>query len=1362
MFSNSQIIVKVKKAKKARSKKTQNPKSYAINSPTDDMQKYCLGDFHLGITDTVLPAEWKTCTFQIESLDTVDYLILRFDKGVETYAIDLQADAPLIISIPQTKAFSVRFIQQERDIKIELYLKQLSTNFNGRFSNKIKDIFQILFNIHEVNQCDNAVTTENLRSFYKKIHLKQKCSKIPQYEVQSVHLKPVLRQYQEQAVMWMVHREKHVNNEETIHPSYLSILLKSGESIYYNKFNGYVLLEQPVCKPLSNSGILADEMGLGKTVEVLACILAHPKEPYSASKSDVKIYRGKKRISRVEKDDEVCEKRQKLEDLYMSGKSANRAALESWYDLELKSMTARKKEKVEVVTCVCGGSGDKKGCVKCVDCLKMQHKKCMGFNADVNEIYRCPQCWKQQPLLNAKGTLIVCPRNLKDQWIKEIKKHVESCLTVFIYNGSSELPVYPTDLLNYDIVLTTYNVLQNDLKLSEVSESKPLRNAAKYAAPGSPIILLNWWRLCLDEAQIVESSTIMVSEMAQKISSAYRWAVTGTPISKGISDLHGLISYLQLEPFCNFETWTNILYKPYKEGCDEPLIEFIAKVLWRTQKEDVLDQINIPEQKTITHMLEFSDVERYFYDREHEMSSAEFLKKLANYDLQLPLKSLQKHELKKLVAPLLSLRQACAHHNAVKGRYLVTRKKVNSVEELLDALIAKNITESEENLRVIVSSLNGLAGLYLLLSNPPQALVEYRKVLQYSNEYEADASDFQLTVDNLQLIHTFHNLADTLKTHPHLEKLPGDELLVSKCEKLQWKYVNRFEKQTSKICSDISNYINEIEELNEDVDLTATELWSTVLLNYLTENSLWNEVLSKIVTYLDNNSYKSITVTDYSSVLDLISSWIDDVSYLHDEVSVSLFKLFYIEEGSVAVNEALVQAAADCHLRPVKLKKGETKSKCPICNINVDLVKFERKLYDMAQKKSVPYTTEEEANTGSWKPTAEEHIFRLLYNYAKTNNLDEEIIKDAKSMFKLLALFKKNFKEMRKFMLYFQSQVSALDEVAMCKQRLQIKLRDEESPKENRVISSLSYEIKNRLEHVNQLDEFELDFQRVSLEGEYRQYTASLEKCLGTNKYLKTLHQRQSTGQNLDACPICKDQLETKWNILPCGHSYCLECMQVILGRNISKFIQCSVCRQKLSINDINFVEINKNKTEDDDGKIKGNCSSKIEAVVRLIMKLKKEEPDVKVLVFSNWSVILGVLSDVLSLNKVSSVILSTANHQKTIDKFKNPEKEVTALLLQISLGAKGLNLIEAKHVIFVDPVLDPANELQAIGRIHRIGQTKSTFVHHFLIKNTIEKKIKESTSANAEDWDANKVTLLQLKQLFETSSPTEAITISD
>ena len=51
-------------------------------------------------------------------------------------------------------------------------------------------------------------------------------------------------------------------------------------------------------------------------------------------------------------------------------------------------------------------------------------------------------------------------------------------------------------------------------------------------------------------------------------------------------------------------------------------------------------------------------------------------------------------------------------------------------------------------------------------------------------------------------------------------------------------------------------------------------------------------------------------------------------------------------------------------------------------------------------------------------------------------------------------------------------------------------------------------------------------------------------------------------------------------------------------------------------------------------------------------------------------------------------------------------------------------NLISAQYVMLVEPLLQPALELQAIARIHRIGQTQNTTVFQYVVNDTVDERI--------------------------------------
>lgn len=111
------------------------------------------------------------------------------------------------------------------------------------------------------------------------------------------------------------------------------------------------------------------------------------------------------------------------------------------------------------------------------------------------------------------------------------------------------------------------------------------------------------------------------------------------------------------------------------------------------------------------------------------------------------------------------------------------------------------------------------------------------------------------------------------------------------------------------------------------------------------------------------------------------------------------------------------------------------------------------------------------------------------------------------------------------------------------------------------------------------------------------------------------------------------------------------------------------------------------------------------------------------------------------------------SNFTKQVKEFKSFSSNVSCLLLNLKFGGKGLNLIEATHVFLVEPILNADEEMQAIGRVHRIGQTRETFVHRFITKNTIEETIHTKIIQEREKWARKEFTIKDLEELLDVNT---------
>lgn len=141
----------------------------------------------------------------------------------------------------------------------------------------------------------------------------------------------------------------------------------------------------------------------------------------------------------------------------------------------------------------------------------------------------------------APATLIVAPSSLKKQWLSELNKHAPGLRTM-LYEGlsqsareeESKAKALIAKLSSQDVVVTTYNVLTYELDYALGEPDRARRAPRKYHRPRSPLTQLCWWRVCLDEAQMIESGVSKAATLARLIPRVNAWGVTGTPVKDSV------------------------------------------------------------------------------------------------------------------------------------------------------------------------------------------------------------------------------------------------------------------------------------------------------------------------------------------------------------------------------------------------------------------------------------------------------------------------------------------------------------------------------------------------------------------------------------------------------------------------------------------------------------------------------------------------------------------------------------------------------------------------------------------------------------------------------------------------------------
>jgi hypothetical protein len=190
--------------------------------------------------------------------------------------------------------------------------------------------------------------------------------------------------------------------------------------------------------------------------------------------------------------------------------------------------------------------------------------------------------WQRQPARRGL-ILIVCPVSVLGNWRRELHRFAPQ-LRVTLHHGKGRAST-PEEFQilreNYDVVLTSYNLVQRDQKV-----------LAEHTYAG----------VVLDEAQNIKNPGTRQSQVARRLSGGFRIALTGTPLENRPLDLWSIMDFLNeglLGTRSSFiQTLEHPIVKQRSRSRASALARLVRPFVLRRLKTDPEIVVDLPENRS--------------------------------------------------------------------------------------------------------------------------------------------------------------------------------------------------------------------------------------------------------------------------------------------------------------------------------------------------------------------------------------------------------------------------------------------------------------------------------------------------------------------------------------------------------------------------------------------------------------------------------------------------------------------------------------------------------------------------------------------------------------------------------------------
>ena len=261
-------------------------------------------------------------------------------------------------------------------------------------------------------------------------------------------------------------------------------------------------------------------------------------------------------------------------------------------------------------------------------------------------------------------SLVVCPSSLSLNWMNEAKKFAPELRVCVVKGTSNERKEIISNTENYDLVITSYDLLKRDIQDYEDK---------KY----------NFRFIIADEAQYMKNSTTQNAKSIKKLNGTTRYALTGTPIENSLAELWSIFDFVMPGYLFGYKKFKNEFESPIVKDSDKKstsrLKMLIAPFILRRNKKDVLTEL--PE-KTITVL------NNQMTDEQEKIYLSYLVQAKEEVANEINIKGFEKSQFK-ILATLTRLRQICCHPSLFISDYKGESSKLSQCIEIIkDGILA--------------------------------------------------------------------------------------------------------------------------------------------------------------------------------------------------------------------------------------------------------------------------------------------------------------------------------------------------------------------------------------------------------------------------------------------------------------------------------------------------------------------------------------------------------------------------------------------------------------------------------------------------------------------------------------------------